>query len=111
MPTVFFMSRLKDGVRKEDYEKWLVSFDYEKAKQVHSILSYRTYRISGRYESGKKPYDYLEVVEITDLEEYRQEGEDNPAMQAIAREWANFLEVADSLHGAFIPPGVLKSKV
>lgn len=107
MPVVFFVSRLKEGVTPEAYEKWLVEFDYVKAGQVPSILSYRTHRIQGHLGDGApKPFDYLEVLEVTDIAAYLREAEEHPAMQAVKSQWGDYVEAVHVLHGEFIPPGV-----
>ena len=106
MPTVFWMSRLKPGVRREDYERWLREFDYVRARELKSIVSYRAYRIEGAFLEGEKPYDYLEVIEVTDLEAYRRELNEHPAARAIAAQWGDYLDLVGSLHGECIPPGM-----
>lgn len=108
MTTVFWMSRLKEGVQRDIYEGWLKEFDYVYSRRLNSVLSYRAHRIEGAFLEGQKPYDYLEVIEVTSLEDYRRELEQNPAARAIAAEWGDYLEVADSLYGEFIPPGMFK---
>ena len=107
MPTVFWMSRLKKGVRGADYERWVRDFDYVKAEELSSILSYRAHRISGPFlEDGTKPFDYLEVIDVKDLEVYREQLAQHPAAQAIVKEWGNYVELVHSLYGEFLPPGI-----
>lgn len=107
MSTVFWMSRLKPGVTAADYEKWVREFDYVKAKALSSILSYRVYHLRDSFlEDGRKPFDYLEVIEVTDLDTYRHQLAEHPAAQAIAEAWGNYVELVHSLSGEFIPPGV-----
>ena len=72
MPTVFFLSKLKEGVRAEDYEKWVREFDYPGARTIPAIKSYRVHRINGALR-GEKVYDYVELVEIINLDDYRKE--------------------------------------
>ncbi len=106
MPTIFWMSKLKPGVSAADYERWLREFDYVRARELSSILSYRAHRIDGPFLEGAKPYDYLEVIDITDLGEYRQQLAEHPAARAIGEAWGQYLDLALSLAGEFIPPGV-----
>ena len=78
---------------------------------MSSIRSYRTYRIHALFlEAGPTPFDYLEVIEVTGLEEYRRELNEHPAAQAIAQEWGNYVELVHSLSGELIPPGVSAGK-
>jgi len=105
MPVVFWMTRLKPEVRSEDYERWLKEFDYAIAHKIQSIRSYRAYRAEQPFSEGEKLFDYLEVIEVTDLEEYRRDLEENPAAKAIAQQWGEFLDLVGSLQAEFIPPG------
>jgi hypothetical protein len=111
MTTVFWISRLKPGVAAADYEKWLREFDYVKARELSSILSYRAHRVHDHFlpAEGGRPFDYLEVIEITDLDEYRKQLAEHPAAQAIAAEWGNYVELVYSLHGEFLGPGVARA--
>ena len=105
MPVVFWMTRLKRGVQPEDYERWLTKFDYVTAPKLETILSYRAYRVERPFTDGEKLFDYLEVIEVTDLDKYRKELEENPAAKAIAEQWGGFLDLVGSLQAEFIPPG------
>jgi hypothetical protein len=107
MVTVFWMSRLKSGVPAADYEAWVHDFDYARAGELSSIQSYRVYRIEETFiENEPPPFDYLEVIEVTELEAYRRELNEHPAALAISQEWGNYVELVHSLSGEFIPPGI-----
>lgn len=108
MTTVFWISRLKAGVAAADYEKWVQEFDYVRAGELSSILSYRAHRVYGHFlpAEGGRPFDYLEVIDVTNLEEYHKQLAEHPAAKAIAAEWGNYVELVYSLTGDFIAPGV-----
>lgn len=111
MFTVFWLSKLKPGVAAADYENWVQDFDYEKARELKSVRSYRAYQIREPFlDTGSAPFDYLEVIQVTDLDEYRRELNEHPAAQAIAQEWGNYVELVHSLSGELIPPGLNKDK-
>jgi hypothetical protein len=105
MPVVFWMTRLKPGVQPEDYERWLREFDYANAPKLETILSYRAYRVERPFIEDEKLFDYLEVIEVTNLEKYRKDLEENPAAKAIAAPWGGFLDLVGSLQAEFLPPG------
>jgi hypothetical protein len=105
MPVVFWMTKLKQGVRPEDYEKWLKEFDYASAPKIATIESYRAYRVAQPFSEGVKLFDYLELIQVSDLEEYRRELEENPAAKAVAEQWGGFLDLVGSLQAEFISPG------
>jgi len=109
MPVVFWMTRLKRGVQPEDYERWLKDFDYANAPKLETIVSYRAYRVDQPFSQGEKLFDYLEVIEVTDLEKYRRDLEENPAAKAIAEGWGGFLDLVGSLQAEFLPPGFLRN--
>ena len=69
MPTVFFLARLRPGVEAATYEQWVRSFDYPTARSIPSIISYTTHRIAGPYRQAEVHYDYIEVVEVTNIDE------------------------------------------
>lgn len=108
MPVVFWMTKLKEGIQPEDYERWLKEFDYANAPKIETILSYRAYRAERPFSAGEKLFDYLEVIEVTNLEEYRRELEENSAAKAIAEQWSGFLDLVSSLQAEFIPPGYFR---
>lgn len=106
MPAVFWMSTLRSGVRRDAYERWVREFDYIKAGMLSSILSYHVYRIEAPFLDGVKAFDYLEVIEVTSLDEYRKEIAEHPAAEEIRREWGTYVDLVGSLAGEVIPSGV-----
>jgi hypothetical protein len=102
MPTVFFLARLRHGVTPEAYEAWVRSFDYPTAQSIPSILSYKTHRIRGPFRQAELSYDYIEVVEITDLEAYRRDLEELPQAQELRRQIVAYLEPSDSYWGQVV---------
>lgn len=97
MPTAFFLTRLKPGVNSKDYERWVHQFDYPTARKMKSIKSYKVHRINGAFD-GEKKYDYIEVVEITDLDNY---GRDlgSPEGKKLLAEWSNYVGDYHAVHG------------
>ena len=65
---------LKQGVKREDYEKWLVEYDYRVARSLPSIASYRTHRIEGPINGAETAgWSYIERIEIRDVEQYQRD--------------------------------------
>ena len=94
---VFFLNRLREGVDPEAYERFVREVDYPFARRLPTIRSYVVTRLDGLFEGGDAPYDYLEVVEITELEEYRRslDPSTSPEVQAFFEQWSSF--VSESL--------------
>jgi len=59
----------KLGVKCEDYEKWLVEYDYVVVRLLLSIVSYRMYCIEGFIIGVEMVgWSYIEWIEIRDVE-------------------------------------------
>jgi len=99
---VFFLNRLHEGADRDEYEAWIRRVDYPVARAQGAITSYTVTRIDGTLSGeGASPYDYLEVIEITDLEAYRALGE-LPEFQQLLKEWSQFVAEAEMIHGDVI---------
>ena len=93
MAKVFWFSNLQPGVKAEDYERWVREVDYVLAKEIPSIINYRVYHIKGAcLGDDPAPYDYVEIVEITDIDVYRHEIRNHAAAEKIIAEIRNYVE-------------------
>lgn len=99
MPVVFWFSRLRPGVKAADYEQWVREIDYRAANEIPSIRSYRVHHINGPCLGDATPYDYVEVVEITDIDAYRRDIQEHPAAQEITAEIGNYVESVGNAWG------------
>ena len=97
MPTAFFLTKLKPGANSKEYEKWVRERDYPTAKRIKSIKSYRVHRINGAFE-GQKKYDYIEVLEITDLDTYTRDLSSSEGKKLLA-EWSDYIGEYHAVHG------------
>lgn len=102
MTRVFFFNRLREGVDGADYERWVRDVDYPKARSIPSMVSYEVVRIDGPLRDSGVEYDYLEVVEVTDLESYRADLAELPGREAFVTELRSFIGSADAVHGTLI---------
>jgi len=84
MPTVYWFVRLKPGVQPEEYMRFVQEVDYAAVKSIPSIVNYRSNRVLGSV-SGKEPldFDFIDVVEITNLDSYLKDLEQNPAVEEV----------------------------
>ncbi len=100
MPIVLWYSKLQPGVTPEVYEKWVREVDYVGAKEIESLISYRVHRVIGPY-IGEAPfdYDYIEIAEITDMDDYLRDLEQHPAAQRIVAEIGRYVESVGSAWG------------
>jgi hypothetical protein len=99
---VFFLNRLRPGVEPADYESWIRRIDYPVARNSRVILRYDVTRIDGTLDGAGVPsVNYLEVLEVTSIEEYRAVGT-TPEFVKLLEEWATYVELDEALHGPVI---------
>jgi len=99
---VFFLNRLHEDADRNEYEAWIRRVDYPVARAQGAITSYTVTRIDGTLSGeGASPYDYLEVIEITDLDAYRALGE-LPEFKQLLQEWSQYVAEAEMIHGDVI---------
>jgi hypothetical protein len=99
---VFFLNRLRESADRAEYEAWIRRVDYPVARAQDAIRSYTVTRIDGTLTGeGGSPYDYLEVIEISDLDAYRALG-DLPEFRQLLEEWSGYVADAVLVHGEVI---------
>lgn len=114
MPVVFFLVRLKPGVDPAAYERWFRERDYPTAGKFPSVVSYNNHRLAGQAHRHQQElagqsreadahYDYLEVVQINDLEAYRRDAR-SPAANKLRTEILEFIDPADNFVGEVLSP-------
>jgi hypothetical protein len=105
MASVFWFSKLKAGAQAAAYERWVQETDYRLAQDIECVLHYRVHRVAGPVEGeGEAPYDYIEVLEVADIDAYRSALRDHPAIRKIIAEIGLFIEGAGSAWGDPIAP-------
>jgi hypothetical protein len=107
MPLACFTYKLNSAVTPQAYEAWVADFDYPHVTQIPSVLSQRIYRMRV-FVGGPKSYDYLEIIEFTNLAQYLNDLQNNPAAQEIKAQVFNFVSIVNNAFGDFIPPGVTR---
>jgi hypothetical protein len=82
---------LKDGVSHEDYQAWAKSTDLPTVRALPSIAGFDLFRATGLLGGGTAPCDYVEIIDIGDMDAF---GSDvaRPEMQAIAAQFAAFAD-------------------
>jgi hypothetical protein len=99
---VFFFNRLAEDADPAAYERWVREVDYPKARSIPSILSYEVVRIDGPLRDAGVPYDYVEVVEVSDLDAYRSDLGSLPGREQFVTELRAFIPSADAVVGTLI---------
>jgi REDY-like protein HapK len=69
MAIMVVLFNLKPGVKPEDYERWARDTDVPAVSALGSVERFRVYKSMGLLGSdAKPPYEYMELVEIADLD-------------------------------------------
>jgi hypothetical protein len=99
---VFFFNRLHPHVDPTDYERWVRETDYPTARALPAIRSYDVVRLDGPLRDDEVPFDYVEVVEVTDLASYRAALDELPNREAFIEEIRSFVGEATAVHGTMV---------
>ncbi len=99
---VLFFNRLLDGASAADYERWVVDKDYPTARSVPSIVSYEVVRVQGPLRDVGVDYDYIEIVEVNGIDEYRSDLELLTGREQFIEEIRSFLGPAAAVYGPVI---------
>ncbi len=112
MPIVIWFSRLQPGVSAEEYEDFVRSVDYPATQRVSSISRYRSIRMQGPAMGEEKlPYDFMDLAEITDIEEYRQDLKRHPAVQEVHGQFEKYVESLGNLWAVQIGEGAIRESI
>jgi hypothetical protein len=100
---VFFLNTLREETDPDEYEDWIRRVDYPVARRQPAIESYVVTRLDGLLQGdGSPPYQYLEVIEVTSVDEYRAGLTGNEEMESLLREWSTYVESSVAVHGEVI---------
>ena len=87
------------AVQRWQHQRWVREVDYQQARQIPSIRAYTVHRIHGSGAGETTPYDYVEVVEVTDIDTYRRDIAGHPAAARIVTEIGRYVESVGSAWG------------
>jgi hypothetical protein len=99
---VFFLNALREGAEASEYERWLREVDYPTARSLPAIKSYQVVRVDGPLREDPAPCDYVEIVEITDLEHYQRDIATLPGREQFIEQLRSFIGSANAFHGTVI---------
>ncbi len=99
MAVVFFLNKLREGVTGENYEQWVREVDYPTARALKTIKSYVVARTPATLEGAPSPYDYIERVDVTDIEAYKAELAGAPGMEEFFAQWSSRVGESVAVYG------------
>jgi len=92
MTMIVVLFNLKDGVKREDYERWALNTDLPLVNKLASVNSFEVLRTTGVLGTeAPAPFAYVELLSVTGME---QLGVDvgTETMQKVAAEFQNFAD-------------------
>lgn len=105
MPKVFWFSRLQPGITPEAYEQFVREVDYPAVERIPSIIRYYSLHVNGpAMGSAELPYDFVDIVEVTDIEAYRRDLEEHPAALEVHGQSGKYVETIGTLWAEMIEP-------
>jgi hypothetical protein len=100
---VFFLNTLRDGVAPSDYEHWVRTVDYPIARRQVEIKSYVVTRLEGHLSRNDAlPCQYLEVLEVTDVDDYRSMIDSSAEFQGLMDEFSKYVGATVAVYGEVI---------
>lgn len=74
MTTLIVLFRLKSEADAAEYERWAATTDLPTVRKLENCKRFDVYRAGGLLGSdAAAPYDYVEVIDVTDLAAFRKE--------------------------------------
>ena len=101
MPAMIVLVNLKEGVKPEDYERWVLESYAPAVRGLPSVEDWRNFRVSGLLGSdAAPPYRYVVTLEVGDLE---QLGDDmaSEEMQMLFSELHDLAEITQIIAERF----------
>lgn len=92
MTTLIVLFNLKSSADVAAYEKWAVETDIATVRSLSNCSGFDLFRCDGTLGGDSAPYDYVEIISISDLAGFREETQ-SEAMRSVA---GQFREFADS---------------
>jgi hypothetical protein len=102
MPTMFVPLKLKDGADKAAYEKWALERDIPTAAALDGVDSFVLHRIERTIDGAPSPYDYVEVITISDLDAFGKAASASAEMPKIVEELNGFIDGAPFMLGEIV---------
>jgi hypothetical protein len=91
MTTIVVLFNLKEGVSVAEYEAWAQGTDLPHVTALPSVQSFRVLRAAGLLNGAAAPYQYVELIELNSIEDFRGDVK-SEAMQGVAREFRAYAD-------------------
>ena len=89
---IICLFNLKPDANAEAYEAWARNTDIPGASALGSVRNFTVHRATGLFGSdAKAPYDYIEVIDINDMDSFVADVTD-PEFQKVAAAFGDFAD-------------------
>ena len=103
---VLWFSRLQPRVEPGAYEQFVREVDYPASKRIPSLIGYHSLSVQGAAMGGEKlPYQFIDIADITGIEDYRADLESHPAVQEVHGQFEKYVQSIANLWGVMVEPG------
>jgi len=70
MTRIIVLVTLKPGKIRAEYEAWAASTDLPIVNALGSVDNFALYEATGLFGGGKPPYDYIEILDVNDMDAF-----------------------------------------
>lgn len=91
MTTIIVLFNLREDADKAAYEHWAKTTDLPTARSLPSVDKFDVLRTTGLLGGGDAPFQYVEILEINDLEQLGKDAA-TAVMQQVAAEFVSFAD-------------------
>ena len=91
MTTLIVLFNLKSGADVAAYEKWAVETDIATVRSLKNCDGFDLFRCEGTLAGDSAPYDYVEIISLSDLAAFREEAQSD-TMRSVAGQFREFAD-------------------
>lgn len=91
MTTLIVLFNLKSTADAAAYEKWAVETDIATVRSLNNCDGFDLFRCDGTLAGDSAPYDYVEMISISDLAGFRDEAQ-SETMRSVAGQFREFAD-------------------
>ena len=91
MTTLIVLFNLKPGASADAYERWAVETDIATVRSLDNCDGFDLFRCSGTLGGDAAPYNYVEIISISDLAAFREEAQSD-TMRSVAGQFRDFAD-------------------
>jgi REDY-like protein HapK len=98
MANLILLYKLKDGIDRATFEKWVLTTDYPTMRGLKRVASYANHRVVSSLMGGVAPsVDYIEIFDIPDLAGFMKEDMGSAVVQGIMGQFMGFAATPEFL--------------